>query len=157
MDPSVKDIENALSEMAPRGLSDQGRQECHSVIDRLASEVMEESVAPKKSWRYSAVAAASISLLLGTGAGWYFGGPGQSFWNGEKAKADSSFVEQIPIRYSLERMEDGLVEYQLETGEVVEQKGRIEHFDFQFGTKGESRRVMRFTSGDGETEPRVDF
>jgi len=77
MDNSLKKLEANLEDLVPRGLSDQGREDCEILIDRLvAKDVVEEKIThfpePSASWQKTAVAAAVI-LGVGLGSGWFLG------------------------------------------------------------------------------------
>lgn len=80
MDKSLKDLESRLESLTPRGLSDRGRRQCVSLIDRLAKGESPRSRTDADSARSTlgvswkiATAAASVTLALGLGGGWWLG------------------------------------------------------------------------------------
>jgi hypothetical protein len=80
MDNSLKDLENRLEALVPKGLSDNGRERCSNLIDRLSrGELIDDERSADKShetlgvsWKVAA-AAASIALGVGLSGGWMLG------------------------------------------------------------------------------------
>jgi len=80
MDQSLKELEARLEGLVPRGLSNEGRKSCSSLLDRLAKgeagdgDVGEVGSHPTLgiSWKIASVAA-SIALGIGLGGGWWLG------------------------------------------------------------------------------------
>ncbi|MDB4438273.1 hypothetical protein N9195_01650 [bacterium] len=75
MDKALKNLESKLEALTPRGLSDEGRESCHQLIDQLvggceASVMISEP--GNKNWIGTA-AAAAVALSIGISGGWYFG------------------------------------------------------------------------------------
>lgn len=99
MNHSLKDLESQLEQLAPSGLSNEGRDRCHDLIDSLVGEME----APRVGWSkshpgMSTAAAAVLALGLGAGAGWYLGaGPGGSVTGGEvvEVAGQSGDFEQL--------------------------------------------------------------
>lgn len=74
MNQSLKDLESQLEQLPPRGLSNQGRDRCHSTIDSLVEE--SGGKAGPSTWRlprFSTAAAAMVALGSGIGGGWFLG------------------------------------------------------------------------------------
>lgn len=74
MDRDLKDLESQLEQLTPKGLSDEGRKNCHSLIDQLvAGEVQSVSSSPVGLSWIGTAAAAAVALGVGIGGGWYMG------------------------------------------------------------------------------------
>ena len=80
MDPSLKELESRLEGLVSRGLSNEGRASCSTLLDRLAKgevvdgearEVVSQSTLGI-SWKVASIAA-SIALGIGLGGGWWLG------------------------------------------------------------------------------------
>lgn len=73
MNNSLKKLESQLESMTPRGISDEGRERCHEVIEDLLNERFGDTEESRKSSWHGSAAAAAIALSIGVGGGWYFG------------------------------------------------------------------------------------
>lgn len=74
MDKSLQELESQLEQLTPKGLSDEGRKDCHSLIDQLiAGEVESISDSPVGLSWIGTAAAAAVALSVGIGGGWYLG------------------------------------------------------------------------------------
>jgi hypothetical protein len=88
MNPLLKNLESQLEQLTPTGLSDQGRDRCHAVIDSLVHGDDEERATwSGRSPRMATAAAAALALGLGIGGGWYLG-EGNSAGEVARAEAD---------------------------------------------------------------------
>jgi len=108
MDNSLKSLENQLQNLVPRGLSDEGQENCERLIDRLANEsALAEKVTPINqspiglSLRASA-AAAAVTLAIGLGAGWHLGQGSQQ--QVADVKQQESYITSVEV--AAEGMED---------------------------------------------------
>ncbi|YCM44742.1 hypothetical protein V2O64_01760 [Verrucomicrobiaceae bacterium 227] len=80
MDKSLEELEARLEGLVPRGLSDEGRERCSDLIERLAKgQGADGAVSGANtqstlgiSWKVASIAA-SIALGLGLGGGWWLG------------------------------------------------------------------------------------
>ena len=75
MDSTLKDLESSLETLAPCGLSDLGRENCHQLIDQLvaANEIPANDLKQRVgSWKGTA-AAAAVALGVGVSGGWFLG------------------------------------------------------------------------------------
>ncbi|MGC6427372.1 MAG: hypothetical protein ACON5H_10315 [Akkermansiaceae bacterium] len=72
MDSSLKDLENQLEKLTPRGMSDDGMARCEALFDELAQSERQLGSPVGWSWQVTSVAAA-LTLLLGLTAGWWMG------------------------------------------------------------------------------------
>jgi hypothetical protein len=81
MEKSVKEVEDRLKMLVPRGLSDRGFDRCCQLIDRLAVESVLPDKSPEplrakeaqsNSWQIMTIAA-SVALFIGIGGGWILG------------------------------------------------------------------------------------
>ncbi len=72
MDDSLKQLEAQLENLVPRAQSEQGRANCHQLLDELSGNhtgsATESTIG--LSWR-AAAAAAAVALSLGLGGGWF--------------------------------------------------------------------------------------
>lgn len=75
MDNALKNLESKLEVMTPRGLSNEGRESSHQLIDQLVRESglsAKDSSSGDVRWIETA-AAAAIALSIGISGGWYLG------------------------------------------------------------------------------------
>ncbi|MDF1713921.1 MAG: hypothetical protein P1U90_16910 [Akkermansiaceae bacterium] len=75
MDNALENLESKLEAMTPRGLSDEGWESCHQLIDRLVgeSELSTRGSSSRNVNGIGTAAAAAIALSIGISGGWYFG------------------------------------------------------------------------------------
>lgn len=73
MDNTLKNLESNLETLAPRGLSDRGRENCHQLIDQLVEDYKSSTRNSNRgSWKGTA-AAAAVALGIGISGGWFLG------------------------------------------------------------------------------------
>jgi len=124
MNQSLKDLESRLEQLSPRGLSDEGREDCHAVIESL---VADEAPGQRFDWskrhpRLVTAAAAMLALGLGSGAGWYLGVKPVAADGGElvaEVAGPEADFDQLDRKAWL-ITEDGPDLYVTESGEVRE-------------------------------------
>lgn len=97
MNPSLKDLESQLEQLTPVGLSDQGRDRCHALIDSL----VESGPGDRMGWsdrhpRVATAAAAVLALGLGVSGGWYLG---EEDSGGELAEHEVSPAPASPVDF----------------------------------------------------------
>ena len=86
MDSSLKDLEQQLEKLTPRGMSDDGMTRCEELFDELAQSGIVSSSPIGWSWKVTSIAAA-VTLLVGLSAGWWMG-------QGNERPVASSVVEE---------------------------------------------------------------
>mgnify|MGYP006908577118 CR=1 FL=1 len=130
MDKSLKELESQLESLTPKGLSDEGRNDCRLLIDRLASEeVSSISSSPVGlSWLGTA-AAAAVALGVGVGGGWYLGAddsvPLAAYSSGSEPSALVAEFEQLD-RESWHMAETSPDVYVAKDGEIRELSHEVE-------------------------------
>lgn len=131
MDNALKDLEAQLEALTPRGLSDEGRENCHLLIDQLASESGLSSKSSShwaENWLGTA-AAAVIALSLGISGGWYFGKekttPAIAAGDTEVASGDVATFEHLDHEAWILAAESPYV-YETKSGEIREISRELE-------------------------------